>query len=330
MDAAGERAITLLLVGSETQLGRSAAGALEGRGFRVAHAVGSEHAITLIRDTSPRVVVLDVGKDSGVALSFLASLRASDPRLPVILLTEEGDTDVAMFGLELGAADILRKPIDVDQLVHRVRGVVAGASATPREKTIAELMIPASAYQRVYEDDSVQRVLSVLTQSVFRTTPGKLTEPGHRTVLVYSRAGAFLGCIRVNDILELLTPPADKQSSSPSEAGIFVARCKLFGSMTAGEMLSEQRFVDVGAPLMEAVELMTGDNLINIPVLEEGELVGMLTDRNVLLEMCNLATGRGARWIRTGAPAALPEPRAGSARTGRRRHRVRRADVCPP
>ena len=45
------------------------------------------------------------------------------------------------------------------------------------------------------------------------------------------------------------------------------------------------------APLMEAVQLMVVDSLINIPVLKEGNLVGILTDRNLLLEICHLATG---------------------------------------
>ncbi len=288
MDHTGEREAITLLLGSEAGFGRSAASALEGRGFRVAHAVGSEHALTLVRDSPPQAVVLDVGKDSGSALALLAKIRATDPRLPVILLTEEGNTDIAMFGLELGAADVLRKPADIDHLGSRLRDVVARGSAAPREKCIADLMIPASEYQRVDEDEPVQRVIEVLTRSLFRAAPGKLTEQGHRTVLVHSRAGDFLGCIRLHDVLDLLTPAPGKQSSAPPEAGMFVARCKLFGSITAGEMIGEQRFVDIEAPLMEAVELMAIDKLINIPVLKEGELVGMLTDRNLLLEICSL------------------------------------------
>jgi DNA-binding response OmpR family regulator len=326
MYASDERKDTrLLLVGSEAELDRFAAGALEGRGFRVAHAVGSEQALTLIRGFRPQAVVLDVGRDGGTALSLLAKIRACDPSLPVILLAEEGSTDVAMFGIELGAADVLGKPADVVHLVNRLRNVVAGAAAAPCEKTIADLMVPASAYQRVYEDEPVQSVIEVLTRSLFQATPGKVTEQGHRTVLVYSRGEEFLGCIRVNDILDLLTPPPGKQSSSPSQAGMFMARCKLFGAVTAGEMMGEQCFVELSAPLMEAAGLMAVDGLINIPVLREGELVGMLTDRNLLLEMCSLATGESAGRAGSRAPGA--PGRARSATAGRRR-RARRAALC--
>jgi DNA-binding response OmpR family regulator len=316
--AEGRRAITLMLVGSEPGLRQFAAGALEERGFRVAHAAGSEHALTLVRDLLPQAVVLDVERDASSALSLLARIRAANPCLPVILLAEEGNTELAMFGIELGAADVLGKPADVDHFANRVRSIIAGGAAAPREKTIAELMVPASAYERVYDDEPVKRVIELLARSLFQATPGKLTERGRRTVLVYSRKEAFLGCIRVNDILDLLTPAPGKRSSLLPEAGMFVARCKVFGSITAGELIGEQCFVDVSAPLVEAVELMAADNLINIPVLKAGELVGMLPDRNVLLEACNLVTGGSRGRSRSGSSAASRRPLPRNGRTRRR------------
>jgi DNA-binding response OmpR family regulator len=291
MNPLGTREIELVLVDSEADDRRAAARALQGRGFRVAQADGGERAFALIRDSRPAAVVLDVGKDTSAALAVLAKIRADDPRLPVIMLTEENETDIAMCGIELGAGDVLHKPADIDHLGSRIRSLVANGSAAPREKTIADLMVPASAYQRVYEDESIQQVIKILTQSLFRPVPGKLTRQGHRSVLVYSREETFLGCIRLNDVLDLLIPPARKETYAPFESGMFVARCKLLGAITAGEVLGEQRFVEIEAPLMEAVQLMVVDSLINIPVLRQGELVGVLTDRNLLLEIRNLATG---------------------------------------
>lgn len=291
MNRVGARPIELVLVDTDAEDRRAATRALQGRGFRVAQADGSERALTVIRETRPAAVVLDVGKDRSAALSVLAKIHAADPRLPVIMLAEEGEIDTAMCGIELGAVDVLHKPADIDQLGSRIRSLVANRSAAPREKTIADLMVPASAYRRVYEDEPIQQVLKVLTQSLFRLVPGKLTRQGHRSVLVYSREETFLGCIRLNDVLDLLIPPSRKETYAPFEPGMFVAHCKLLGTITAGEILGEQRFVDIEAPLMEAVQLMVVDSLINIPVLKQGELVGILTDRNLLLEMRNLATG---------------------------------------
>src|SRR6266545_2712121 len=84
--------VELLLVDSEVEFRQAAARALQGRGFRVAQADGSERALALIRDSPPEAVVLDVGKDGTSSLSLLARIRAADPRVPVIMLTEEGET----------------------------------------------------------------------------------------------------------------------------------------------------------------------------------------------------------------------------------------------
>jgi DNA-binding response OmpR family regulator len=291
MSRVGARGVELVLVDSDAEDRRAAARALQERGFRVAQAECGERALALIRDSRPAAVVLDVGKDRSAALAVLARIGSTEPHLPVIMLAEEGEIDIAMCGIELGAVDVLHKPADIDHLGSRIRNLVASGSAAPREKTIAELMVPASAYQRVYEDESIQHVLKALTHSLFRPVPGKLTRQGHRSVLVFSREETFLGCIRVNDVLDLLIPPSRRETYAPFESGMFVARCKLLGTITAGEILGEQRFVDVEAPLMEAVQLMVVDSLINIPVLKQGELVGILTDRNLLLEIHDLATG---------------------------------------
>jgi DNA-binding response OmpR family regulator len=291
MNRVASREIDLILVDSDAGDCLAAARALQERGFRVAQAGDGGRALSLVRDSRPAAVVLDVSKDRSAALAVLAKIRAADPRLPVIMLTEEGETDIAMCGIELGAVDVLHKPADIDHLGSRIRSLIANGSAAPREKTIADLMVPASAYQRVYEDESIQQVIKVLEQCLFRPMTGKLTRQGHRSVLVYSREETFLGCIRLNDVLDLLIPPSRKETYAPFEPGMFLARCKLLGTITAGEILGEQRFVDIEAPLMEAVQSMVVDSLINIPVLKQGELVGILTDRNLLLEIRNLATG---------------------------------------
>jgi DNA-binding response OmpR family regulator len=285
------RKIDLLLVDSEDELRRSAARALEGRGFRVAQADGWQSALASLRKVRPDAVVLDVNGDSAADLGALAKLRAAKPKLPVVLLAEECEADIALRGLELGAVDVLHKPADIDQLGNRIRTLVASGAEAPREKTIAELMIPATAYARVYEDEPLRTVIKRMTSSVFRVVPGRLTERGHRTVLVFSRKEKFLGVIRLNDILQLIIPRAQREFAETCEPGMFVARCKVLGDAPAGELVGEQSFVEVDAPLMEAVQTMVVDNLINIPVLRRGNLVGVLTDRNLLLEMCQLATG---------------------------------------
>jgi CBS domain-containing protein len=200
-------------------------------------------------------------------------------------------------------------------------GSERGASGEGR---IADLMTPASAYRRVCEDEPVRRVVQVLVHSLFRPEGGGRFEQGHRSVLVYSRAGAFLGCLRLNDVLELLAPSGREQGGTTFQRGMLAARSRLIAGMTAGEILGEQRFVDIDAPLLEAVQLMVFDGLINIPVLRHGELVGVLTDKSVLREVCQHLTcgsddeeGEPGR----GPSESLPRTAARARRQGRRAER---------
>jgi signal-transduction protein with cAMP-binding, CBS, and nucleotidyltransferase domain len=48
------------------------------------------------------------------------------------------------------------------------------------------------------------------------------------------------------------------------------------------ELIGQQIFVDVQAPLMEAVHLMAKHHLINVAVMKKGELVGILRGRDII------------------------------------------------
>jgi ActR/RegA family two-component response regulator len=281
--------IALLLLDGDGAAREATTRALEGRGFQVLQAAPTDGAFALVSASVPDAVLLDAGADAAAALGLVERFRDTWPHVPVLVLAAEGAVELHALRARLGP-QVLATPADVDHLANRVRNLVAGEPADLHEKRIADLMVPASAYERVYEDELVQRVIHLLSRSLFQASVGKVTEKRHRSVLVFSRTNAFLGCLRLNDILDLLIPPSRKATSAPFETGMFVGRCRRLGPITVGEILGEQRFVDIDAPLMEAVQLMVVDSLINIPVLKEGQLVGVLTDRNLLLEISNLVT----------------------------------------
>jgi DNA-binding response OmpR family regulator len=110
---------------------------LERDGFRTLTAADGDVARTLIEETEPSLVVLDVmlpGTD-GLALCRWIRSRSS---LPVILLTARGEEADRIVGLELGADDYVTKPFSPRELAARVRSVLrrSNGSALPRE-TIA-------------------------------------------------------------------------------------------------------------------------------------------------------------------------------------------------
>ena len=72
------------------------------------------------------VLLLDLMLPGEDGLSLCQWLRPLWPRLPVIMLTAQGDMHSRVLGLELGADDYLPKPFEPRELVARIRAVLRG------------------------------------------------------------------------------------------------------------------------------------------------------------------------------------------------------------
>ena len=93
---------------------------------------GSE-ALKLAARARPHVVILDVEMPGMTGVEVLASLRALDPTIPVIMLTANTDGSVAAETLKLGAVSYAPKPLDVRYLDH----LVATFATKPRKGSSA-------------------------------------------------------------------------------------------------------------------------------------------------------------------------------------------------
>src|SRR5207245_7693302 len=69
--------------------------------------------LKLVARARPHVVILDVEMPGMTGVEVLASLRALDPTIPVIMLTANTDGSVAAETLKLGAVSYAPKPLDV-------------------------------------------------------------------------------------------------------------------------------------------------------------------------------------------------------------------------
>jgi DNA-binding response OmpR family regulator len=83
-------------------------------------------------DTSePSCIVLDLMMPRRDGFSVLRELRADGriARLPVVVVTAIFGLSERMYATELGAADYVTKPFELDDLIARVRALLAPAAA---------------------------------------------------------------------------------------------------------------------------------------------------------------------------------------------------------
>lgn len=122
-----ERTWHVLLVDDEEAITANLAAFLERSGFRVSRAADGAQALTQINAEPPDLIVLDVLMPNLDGRETLRRLRRAGNWLPVILLTQIGESIERAMALEEGADDYLNKPFDPYELTARIRAVLRRA-----------------------------------------------------------------------------------------------------------------------------------------------------------------------------------------------------------
>ncbi|RMG19513.1 MAG: response regulator [Deltaproteobacteria bacterium] len=111
------KALSMLLVDDDPVLRGRLARAFEERGLEVRSAGGYEEALTLAREESPELAVVDLKMPGRSGLELLRDLKALDPTTKVVVLTGYGSIATAIDAVRLGATYYLPKPADADEIL---------------------------------------------------------------------------------------------------------------------------------------------------------------------------------------------------------------------
>jgi DNA-binding response OmpR family regulator/signal transduction histidine kinase len=106
---------------------------LQGRYEVVATSSGQEALDEIARGEVPDLILADIMMPGLSGYDLCARLRADERTLdvPLIFLTAKTNNEDLVYGLSLGADDYLSKPIDSDQLVARIDGLLAKRARRP-------------------------------------------------------------------------------------------------------------------------------------------------------------------------------------------------------
>ena len=113
----------ILVVDDELAQRELVSGFLKKQGFEVAVAGSGEKALELFRQESFDLVLTDQKMPHMSGLELLQAVRAINPEIPVILMTAFGSIEAAVSAIQGGATDYLTKPLNLDELLHRIRQV---------------------------------------------------------------------------------------------------------------------------------------------------------------------------------------------------------------
>jgi DNA-binding NarL/FixJ family response regulator len=135
------------------------------------HVTRGDAALDAVAAAEPDLVVIDLDLPGASGLDALAAVRGARPSTPCVILTALTDDAELGRAIELGAAAVLHKSLDVGALLEDLRIVAAGGTVLPPESTSRRLQALAAErnerwHARTLVDALSPRELEVLDRLV--------------------------------------------------------------------------------------------------------------------------------------------------------------------
>ena len=113
--------IKVLLVDDEEEFVKTLSERLQMRDVDSETVFDGEQAIEFVSEQQPDVLVLDLKMPGIHGIDVLRWIKSHHPSIQVIILTGHGTESDEEKARELGAFDYLKKPVETDSLVKKIR-----------------------------------------------------------------------------------------------------------------------------------------------------------------------------------------------------------------
>lgn len=129
---------------------------LEREGYTVLEAENGVEGIKKWKSDKPDMLLLDVMMPVMDGWAVCREIRAESD-VPIIMLTAKGETAARVSGLEMGADDYIVKPLEMPEVIARVRAVFRRMAPddAPEKLSFDNLVIDKQAYDLVIKGKRV-------------------------------------------------------------------------------------------------------------------------------------------------------------------------------
>lgn len=191
--------MNILIVDDEQMQRDMLQGFLKKQGYTVLSAGDGAGGLTLFMEHPVELVLLDHRMPDMNGDEVLARMKASNPGVRAIMITAYGAVDTAVRVMQLGADDFLEKPVDLEELLTKIRAIEDELLVAEDVGAVEEVLDGEPLPVRmVGQSRAMQNVLSIVRRAA----------PAPWTVLVRGETGT--GKELISRLLHLLSPRKDK------------------------------------------------------------------------------------------------------------------------
>jgi two-component system NtrC family response regulator len=174
------QAFRILVVDDEPAQRALVAGFLARHGFEVTQAADGGAALARFRQEPFELVLTDQKMPDLSGLQVLEAVRAITPETAVIVMTAYGTIETAVEAIKAGAADYLTKPLNLDELLHRIHQVRERQRLVSENRELREALAERHRVEGIIGDSGpMQEALSLVRR----------VAPSDATVLIRGESG---------------------------------------------------------------------------------------------------------------------------------------------
>ena len=128
---------------------------LEREGYEITEAANGEEGVELWRKINPDMILLDVMMPIMDGWQVCKIIR-KESKVPIIIMTAKGETFDKVNGLEMGADDYIVKPLEMREVIARVRAIFRRLAPEDSGKiSFDKLTVEKQAYDLIVDGKRV-------------------------------------------------------------------------------------------------------------------------------------------------------------------------------
>ncbi len=120
----GEIVTNILIVDDNEKIRKLIEVYLKREGFKVFHGENGEVALDILDDIKIDLIIADIMMPIMDGYELVEELRTANYNLPILMVTARNTYPDKKIGFELGVDDYMIKPIDMDELILRVKALL--------------------------------------------------------------------------------------------------------------------------------------------------------------------------------------------------------------